>query len=225
MLRARFRIVLITIFASALAASCRGAPYPDDLWLQHVPTLLGLVVVAWTASKCRWSTYAFALAIAFLTLHVVAARYCYVAVPYDEWGRAATGVSLHTTLGWTRNHFDRLVHLCYGLFITLPASETLRQAFPIGRWASLFLSLVFILASSALYEIAEWIVAIVMAPDAADRFNGQQGDPWDAQKDMALAAIGALAALLVIVITERSDRPAKQKSLALDPAWRPAEQS
>lgn len=29
----------------------------------------------------------------------------------------------------------------------------------------------------------------------ADAYNGQQGDMWDAQKDMALAVLGAFAAL------------------------------
>lgn len=31
-----------------------------------------------------------------------------------------------------------------------------------------------------------------MAGPDADAYNGQQGDPWDAQKDMALAGLGAL---------------------------------
>jgi methyl-accepting chemotaxis protein len=29
------------------------------------------------------------------------------------------------------------------------------------------------------------------AAQAAEAYNGQQGDPWDAQKDMALAGLGA----------------------------------
>ena len=52
-----------------------------------------------------------------------------------------------------------------------------------------------ILAASALYEVFEWLVAIVMAPDWAESYNGQQGDPWDAQRDMALAALGAMLGL------------------------------
>jgi putative membrane protein len=30
----------------------------------------------------------------------------------------------------------------------------------------------------------------------ADSYNGQQGDPWDPQKDMAMAQIGSVAAIL-----------------------------
>jgi putative membrane protein len=35
-----------------------------------------------------------------------------------------------------------------------------------------------------------------MAGNVADRYNGQQGDFWDAQKDMALATFGACVAAL-----------------------------
>ena len=48
---------------------------------------------------------------------------------------------------------------------------------------------------------------MVMAPETADRFNGQQGDYWDAQKDMALALAGALVAIMVIAIRDELARP------------------
>ena len=49
-----------------------------------------------------------------------------------------------------------------------------------------------ILAASAVYEIAEWVAAMTFAPDWADAYNGQQGDLWDAQRDMALAWRGSM---------------------------------
>lgn len=39
---------------------------------------------------------------------------------------------------------------------------------------------------------------MLLAPDAADAYNGQQGDAWDAQKDMALALAGALVAAVLL---------------------------
>jgi putative membrane protein len=54
-----------------------------------------------------------------------------------------------------------------------------------------------IMSASAGYEVFEWLVAIVMAPDWADSYNGQQGDAWDAQRDMALAAAGAVVGLAI----------------------------
>src|SRR3546814_19045146 len=52
-----------------------------------------------------------------------------------------------------------------------------------------------VLSVSCLYEIFEWLLAIVAGGETAERYNGQQGDPWDAQKDMALAALGALVVI------------------------------
>lgn len=40
-------------------------------------------------------------------------------------------------------------------------------------------------------RIVEWSLTIVMASESADYYNGQQGDMWDAQKDMALALLGS----------------------------------
>jgi putative membrane protein len=37
---------------------------------------------------------------------------------------------------------------------------------------------------------------MTVAGDLADDYNGQQGDLWDAQKDMALAALGVLAGIV-----------------------------
>lgn len=46
-----------------------------------------------------------------------------------------------------------------------------------------------------IYELFEWLLTTVMTADAADCYNGQQGDIWDAQKDMALALLGSTAML------------------------------
>ncbi len=49
-----------------------------------------------------------------------------------------------------------------------------------------------VLASGAIYEIFEWAVAITAAPSMAEAYNGQQGDFFDSDKDMAIAALGSL---------------------------------
>jgi putative membrane protein len=46
-----------------------------------------------------------------------------------------------------------------------------------------------------IYEIFEWTLTLTLAPADAGAYNGEQGDMFDAQKDMALAALGALLAL------------------------------
>ena len=53
------------------------------------------------------------------------------------------------------------------------------------------------LAISATYELIEWGTA-VSTGTAADAFLGTQGDPWDTQEDMAMAAVGAIVALITL---------------------------
>ena len=50
---------------------------------------------------------------------------------------------------------------------------------------------------STFYELLEWGAAQVVSPETAMAFLGTQGDVFDAQKDTALALIGALIAAVV----------------------------
>ncbi|WP_168382225.1 DUF2238 domain-containing protein [Acinetobacter indicus] len=43
-------------------------------------------------------------------------------------------------------------------------------------------------------EWLEWLLAVTLSPEAAENYNGQQGDVWDAHKDMLLATLGAILA-------------------------------
>ena len=56
-----------------------------------------------------------------------------------------------------------------------------------------------------------------MTPDAADNYNGQQGDMWDAQKDMAMAASGVyrnvLLSICCVVSSHIKDKAEPSQSL------------
>jgi len=78
------------------------------------------------------------------------------------------------------------------------AREVLLRKTPLTRGGWLFfLVLCVVLAISATYELVEWTAALATG-SRADAFLGTQGDPWDTQKDMALAAVGGLAAQLLL---------------------------
>jgi putative membrane protein len=130
-------------------------------------------------------TAQWAWALLFLALHTIAARWLYSFVPYDDWTDAVSGVRLSEVFSWQRNNFDRLVHFSYGVCLT----AILRR-----KWLR---SLEIVLATSAAYELLEWAVAMTLAPDVAEAYNGQQGDMWDAHADMAIAALGSLVTALV----------------------------
>jgi putative membrane protein len=184
-------------FLALWAVSCIAVPYPKYFWLQHVPTVA--VVLALLAAQNRFaiSRLSYGLIIAFMLLHVLGARYLYSYVPYDDWSEWLLGERITDRFEFTRNHYDRLVHFFFGLLLVIPAWRCARRFAGTGAWWSAVFAFSVILAASALYEVFEWLVAITMAPDWAESYNGQQGDIWDAQRDMALAALGAILGLSV----------------------------
>ena len=58
--------------------------------------------------------------------------------------------------------------------------------------SALAIALMLIMCSSLVYEWAEWAIAVMLSPEQAEAYNGQQGDVWDAHMDMLLATLGAL---------------------------------
>jgi putative membrane protein len=121
-------------------------------------------------------------------------------VPYDQWCSALTGISLDKALGWQRNHFDRLVHLSYGLLMAYPIREVLLRLTPLRGFWLVFMALNIILSTSAIYEIVEWIGGAFLGDDTSRAFVGAQNDPWDSQKDMALAVAGAFVSECVVLL-------------------------
>jgi putative membrane protein len=106
-------------------------------------------------------------------------------------------------LHWQRNHYDRVVHFLYGALMIPPAVELLDRYAPArGAWRWI-IPVLFLMSHSVIYEVVEWLAAIIVAPDLGAAYLGTQGDQWDAQKDMALAAAGAVLSMLVL----RAARP------------------
>jgi putative membrane protein len=188
----RLQRLLLGLLLALLLIAQVDQPYPAIEPLQHIPTALLLVAAPWLLRRWPLSTPALACIILFLALHTLGGRYIYSNVPYDEWARALTGRGLSEAFGWTRNHYDRLVHFAFGLLSTVPVAEVARRYGGLSRRGAMLAVAGWVLSLSCFYEIFEWLLTIVAAGETADRYNGQQGDIWDAQKDMALAALGAV---------------------------------
>jgi len=199
--RRLFKYGFVIVTAALLAVSLLAPIYPREQTLQHAPTVIALAFMAIGIRK-DWLSLSSCTCIAmFLWLHILGARYIYSFVPYDDWAIAVCGTSVSELFGWNRNHYDRVVHFLFGCLCIPPATEAAHRFGKLTRpWAMTFAVLV-VLAVGALYEILEWLLTVVMAPRHAEAYNGQQGDMWDAQKDMALALAGALC--VVVLMTAR----------------------
>ena len=194
---------MVVALAIAVALANVRQPYPDIAPLQHVPTVLLILAAPILLRRWPLSDGSVGCVLAFFLLHTLAGRYTYSNVPYDAWGRALTGISIDQTFGLARNDFDRLVHLSFGLFAIQPFAEAARRYGGMGRRAALFSAFLFVGAVSALYEIFEWLLTIILAPGMADEYNGQQGDMWDSQKDMTIALVGG-ATVSLWLLTRRA---------------------
>ncbi|GLR47053.1 DUF2238 domain-containing protein [Sphingomonas astaxanthinifaciens] len=148
---------------------------------------LALPLFWWALARRPLSTLSVGAIALFIGLHLLAAHWSYSFVPYREWVGLAEG---------GRNHFDRLVHFLFGLLLTVPLVEVVERYLGLSRAVAMLFAFLAIQATSAVYEIFEWGLALTMAPDAVEAYNGQQGDIFDAQKDMGLALVGNLLALV-----------------------------
>ncbi|MCK5273492.1 MAG: DUF2238 domain-containing protein [Alphaproteobacteria bacterium] len=200
----KYLLILAVLFAVIWAALAISPLYRED-WI--IENLLVVVFVAGMAATWRWfpfSRVSYTLIFLFLCLHAVGAHYTYAQVPYNEWTQALFGRSLNEAMGWERNHFDRLVHFCYGLLLAYPIREVfLRVANVRGFWGY-FLPLDVAMSTSMAYELIEWGAALLLGGDLGMAYLGTQGDIWDAHKDMALASLGAMIAMGLVVTVNLS---------------------
>jgi putative membrane protein len=190
----RFQVALIALVLIGVPLSAWGAVYPPNTWLQVGPVALAVIVAVPALRRWPLSNASVGCLAAFLLLHLFAARWTYSDVPYDHW----FGINIDGIFGFSRNMFDRLVHFMFGVLAITPLCEALERYRGAPRRVALGLAVMFVLAVGAAYEIFEWLLAVAMDPVSAAVYNGQQGDAFDAQKDMAVAWLGSLMTSLLI---------------------------
>lgn len=178
--------------ALAIAISGFFAKSHADWWLENVVIALFFGAIAWKWKQLPFSAASLWLLLALLCLHEYGAAYAY-ATPLGEWMRPYFGPE--------RNHYDRLVHCLYGV-LSFPAFRELSKG-------SRVQALNWVLATSAVYEMLEWLVAAAVDPSLGSEFVGAQGDDFDAAKDMALAFAGAL---FTMAVTYRRSAPSQVQS-------------
>ncbi len=202
----RFQRALFIVLLAVFVGSCIAPPYREFLLMQHAPTVLGGLLLASMSNRFKISRLSFASITLFLCLHSVGARYLYSYTPYDAWSEQLFGISVSEVFSFQRNHYDRFVHFSYGLLMAVPIQEFERRYLKLSVGISSILAVECILATSAAYELVEWLVAIIFTPTWAEQFLGHQGDPFDAHKDMALATAGAILSVSVAVLVTRLRR-------------------
>lgn len=193
----RKKIILFIFFIGISIAFCFDSPYPELMMLHHSATILAGLFLIFIMLRNNLSNASFFMIILFMLLHVIGAKWTYLDVPYDAWYKWLSGSTLSDTFGWERNQYDRLVHIAYGFLIFFPAREIFQKWYKYSAKQALWSAFAFIAASSMFYELFEWLLSLLAPAAQAENYNGQQGDIWDAQKDMALASGAALFAMIL----------------------------
>ncbi len=164
-------------------------PKDTFTWLLEVlPAVFGLLVLAATFQRFRFSRFTYGLILLHCLILMVGGHYTYAEVPLFD--------SLAEYFGWQRNNYDKVGHFAQGFIPAAIANELLLRLHVVTgkRWRALFV-LSFCLALSAFYELIEWWVALATGENA-EAFLGTQGYIWDTQSDMLWALFGALVFVL-----------------------------
>jgi putative membrane protein len=103
----------------------------------------------------------------------------------------------------SRNHYDRIVHFCFGFLLAYPMREMFLKWLKYPRWVAWLLPIEITLSISAFYELVEWAVADLFFREHGDAYLGTQGDIWDAQKDIFLAFCGAIIATTIVSLVKK----------------------
>jgi putative membrane protein len=199
----RYPAVLLAAFAAIWAALAVAPWYRQDWLLENLIVLVAVPLFVVSYRRLRFSNLAYTCLFTFLVLHEIGAHYTYSEVPWRDWVNALAG---STGAAAGRNDYDRLVHFCYGLLVLPLARELFAARAPArGLWGWL-LPLLFVMSHSVIYELVEWVAAELFGGDLGVAYLGTQGDVWDAQKDMTLAAAGAVVATLLFAIFPREKK-------------------
>lgn len=159
----------------------------DDQANWHIENMLtfsSFVIFSITYKRFKFSDVSYFFIVFFLFTHVYGSIYTYANNPFGFW--------LMEVFNWERNHYDRIIHFFSGFILAYPVVELSHRALKVPKHLLVYTPFLFAISTGALYEIMEWAVADLFFPNQGTNYLGTQGDVWDAQKDMALAVLGAV---------------------------------
>jgi putative membrane protein len=189
------------LFAGYIALFIWGAIDPYDRatwWAENIPIVAVVTaLVVMYARGVRFSPLAYVLMAVLPYWHTVGGHYTFERVPFDWFDKA---------FGFQRNMFDRIGHFSVGFF-AFGILEYLLTRRAMSRTLACLFAIFAIGFVAMSYELIEWLYAAYGGNAAAGaNFLGSQGDVWDAQKDMLMDTLGAIAAVALFLLLRRGER-------------------
>jgi putative membrane protein len=180
----------LTIFLLCLTWSAIRPHDRPTWWLEVLPAIIGLVLLAMTRKTFPLTPLLYVLILIHCIILMVGGHYTYAEVPLGDWVRDLAGGE--------RNNYDKLGHFAQGFIPAILAREILlrKQVINSRGWLG-FIVVSICLAFSAFYELLEWAAAVIAA-EGSESFLATQGYVWDTQSDMLWAMTGAILSLLFL---------------------------
>lgn len=151
-------------------------------WYLNLPSAVIIGVLFTFNRKMRLSNLSYAAVLLFMLLCTVGAHYTYALCPIGEW--------MKVTLGFTRNNYDRVICLAFGLLLSTPVMEIMFHRFRLRYIEACLVTVFVILAFFALSSLFEMLSAAISSYQRQIILNSTQGDIWDMQKDTAMGFLG-----------------------------------
>ncbi|MCK5576627.1 MAG: DUF2238 domain-containing protein [Sphingomonadales bacterium] len=175
-------------------------PVSFPTWaLENVLLFVGIWLMFRLYKRFPMSNTSYVMITLFMVLHTLGSHYTYSNTP---WGNL-----MGEWVGWERNHYDRVVHFLSGLMGYWPFREVITRHFKIAGQGAEWLTFCIMATLANVYEVIEFVAAMIAAPDEGMAFLGTQGDVFDAQKDTGLALIGTLVAMNIAKRIYRKGAP------------------
>jgi putative membrane protein len=187
--------VFCSLFLALWISTLVGTKDMNNWILENILTFLFIIFLITSFNKHQFSDLSYLLMFVYLCLHVYGAKYTYAENPLGYW--------LQDYFHTGRNHYDRIVHFSFGFLLAYPMREVFLKWFQYPKMVSWVLPIEITLSISAFYELIEWLVADIFFKAQGDAYLGTQGDIWDAQKDIALAFVGAILATTIVSLVKR----------------------
>jgi len=177
---------LLLLSALAVGAALGLSPQSRHDWA--VELIVPALMVAACLVGHRWFVFT-RLAYWLIFAHVLVQLWG----GHFTYGKEPVFTCIDALLKLGRNHYDRLAHFAVGFLLFIPIREMVLRLAGVSRGWACFFTLAILGAVAGLWEVFEWGV-VALQPELTEEYLGLQGDRWDAQKDIALATVGALAA-------------------------------
>lgn len=188
----------LVFFFSIWISTLIGTSDMNNWLLENALVIFFLAFLALTYRHYQFSDLSYLLITVYLCLHVYGSKYTYAENPLGFW--------LQEVFGTARNPYDRIVHFSFGFLLAYPMREACLNWLKFPVWLSWALPIEITLSISGMYELIEWAVADLFFPSQGAAYLGTQGDIWDAQKDIALATLGAVLATTIVSVIKKSFR-------------------